>query len=192
MATYAPALARSAENANLWVTERYLRREDVHLALTPCYESCSKALPYWSYYARPDPTRRVGNGLPVEELRVQILLVDDDRAFLETMREALEFEGHEVSTATDGVQALALVQAQPPDLILLDLFMPKMDGVAFTRAYQELPGAHAPIVVLTAASPREIPQDGLGAETLIHKPFDLDALLLVLQQYATSKRAAIA
>jgi CheY-like chemotaxis protein len=121
---------------------------------------------------------------------MRVLVVDDDLAILAALEELLMLEGHLVATAHNGAVALARVEEQPPDLILLDLFMPIMDGVAFAQAYHSRPGAHAPLIILTAAPPRKVPQEAMAADTLIEKPFDLYELLEVLQRYAATKQTA--
>jgi CheY-like chemotaxis protein len=103
--------------------------------------------------------------------------VDDEPAIREVLVSALEDEGYEVYAAPNGLAALDSVLAHPPDLILLDMRMPVMDGWAFAGAYRRLPGPHAPLVVVTAArSPRDWAAS-VGADGVLAKPFDLDHLL---------------
>ena len=118
----------------------------------------------------------------------RILVVDDDTSIRSFVEMALDGEGYAVATATNGAQALAVTGQLQPDLILLDMRMPIMDGWTFARAYRDKPGPHAPIVVITAATDageraREIQADGY-----LGKPFDLDELLGLVSRY-TSKDA---
>ncbi len=107
-----------------------------------------------------------------------VLVVDDDIDTVETMREILEEEGHEVLCATNGREALALTQLRRPDLVLLDLNMPEMDGRAFLSAVRDDPElADVRVVVLSGAPDvREIPAES------ITKPLRLDTLLGLLRR----------
>jgi CheY-like chemotaxis protein len=111
-----------------------------------------------------------------------VVLADDDRQIREFVRAALEDEGYEVLTAADGASALALALAAPPDVILLDLNMPVMDGWRFAEAYRDArgPAARAPIVVLTASADAAPRRRELGAVAWLGKPFELDELLRVV------------
>jgi two-component system response regulator MprA len=112
---------------------------------------------------------------------MNVLVLDDDRAFLDMLRAALVEEGHAVVTATDGNAGLDLAHRSPPDVILLDVRMPGMDGPAFARAYARRPGPHAPIVVLSGASPAAAARVENVAAVLA-KPFELDRLMGVLRE----------
>jgi CheY-like chemotaxis protein len=115
----------------------------------------------------------------------RILVVDDDRDVLRFVCEALTEQGWETMTARNGADALALIARSRPDLVLLDMQMPIMDGWEFARAYRQTPGPHAPIVVVTvgrssgAARAAEI-----GAASYLAKPFSLEGLLAAVAQYA--------
>lgn len=116
--------------------------------------------------------------------RARILIVDDDEAILEFMSEALNDEGYEVTTALNGAEGLAVAARLPPDLILLDMRMPVMDGWEFARKYRETPGPHAAIVVITAARDAAASAQQIGAQGYLAKPFSLDALLEIAGRYA--------
>jgi CheY-like chemotaxis protein len=111
---------------------------------------------------------------------MRVLVIDDDRAFVGMLRSALTEEGHSVQAARDGRAGLELARQSPPDVILLDVLMPGMDGPAFARAYARLPGRHAPIVVLTGASPSAAARI-VSATAFLAKPFELDELVGVLR-----------
>ncbi len=95
--------------------------------------------------------------------------------------EALGNEGYQVRTAPNGPAALEVLQHEGrPALILLDYRMPVMDGTAFLEAYRRLPGPHAPVVALTAASRPAIEE----VDAVLTKPFALDDLFAVVERYA--------
>src|SRR5919199_497806 len=86
----------------------------------------------------------------------RVLVVEDDESIRECVQVVLEDEGYDVIEASDGAAALALLDTVWPDVILLDMLMPGMDGWAFAVAYRQRPGPHAPIVVITAARADQI------------------------------------
>jgi len=113
-----------------------------------------------------------------------ILVVDDDEGIRGFVELALDSEGYMVSTAPNGAVALEVAGHEQPDLILLDMRMPIMDGWAFTRAYRSRPGPHAPIVVITAARDAGERAAEVQADDYLGKPFDLDDLLDIVGRYA--------
>ena len=113
----------------------------------------------------------------------RILVVDDDTSIRSFVEMALDGEGYAVSTATNGAQALAVSHEVQPDLILLDMRMPVMDGWAFARTYRQQAGPHAPIVVITAATDAGERAAEIQADGFLGKPFDLDELLVLVSQY---------
>jgi two-component system chemotaxis response regulator CheY len=115
-----------------------------------------------------------GNGL--------VLVVDDDDAIREFVRDALEFDGYSVVTAPDGAAALAVLERMEPDLVLLDMRMPVLDGWEFSRLYRA-GGGRAPVVVMTAAENAEGWRAEVGGEACLPKPFMLDELFDVVGQY---------
>ncbi len=113
----------------------------------------------------------------------RVLVVDDDESIVDFVREALEDEGYEVLTATEGAEALNLAVARPPDLILLDMRMPIVDGWEFADAYARAPGPHAPVIVMTAARDAASIATEIHAAGYLAKPFTLDDLLSLAEQY---------
>jgi adenylate cyclase len=112
--------------------------------------------------------------------RAHVLVVDDMPDNVEIARMRLETEGYEVSTAIDGEDALAQVAARRPDLVLLDVMMPKLDGIAVTRRMKADPALRfIPIVLLTARSATADVVAGLdaGADDYLTKPFEHAALM---------------
>jgi CheY-like chemotaxis protein len=117
------------------------------------------------------------------KLRRTILIVDDDEAIWEFVEWALIDEDYNVLGAADGASALEIIARESPDLILLDLRMPGIDGVAFANAYASLPEPRAPLIVVTAASGRLDPTPVVGMAERIDKPFDLDDLFAVIERH---------
>jgi two-component system chemotaxis response regulator CheY len=114
----------------------------------------------------------------------RVLVVDDDKGIREFVRTVLSDEGYDVAEATDGQQALDRVAQRRPDVILLDMRMPVMDGWEFARTYRERPGPHAPIVIVTAALDVAKDAKEIGANGFLAKPFQLDDLLQLVQQHS--------
>lgn len=107
----------------------------------------------------------------------RVLIVDDDEHILDFLGLALEDEGYEVDTAHNGADALTRVEASPPDVILLDLWMPVMDGWQFLREYRARPGPHAAVIALTAAQYDPVQHTDIDADAFLTKPFSLDTLI---------------
>jgi CheY-like chemotaxis protein len=109
----------------------------------------------------------------------RILVVDDIEDNVSLLQVILTEEGYEVDTAIDGKSALAKIEASPPDLVLLDAMMPKMDGYEVTRRIRQnnkLP--FIPILLITAYIEADVPKGlELGANDFIRKPIDYDELL---------------
>jgi two-component system, chemotaxis family, chemotaxis protein CheY len=102
----------------------------------------------------------------------RLLLVEDDAGVRDMMEMILDSEGYEVVTATNGRTALALLDVEAPDLILLDMRMPEMDGWEFARRY-----AKRPIIVVTAAQDASRRAAEIAAQGYLAKPFGIDDLL---------------
>lgn len=104
-------------------------------------------------------------------MAVSVLIVEDDRNIAELLQMYLEKEGYAVTVAADGGQGLAKYRAIKPDLVLLDVMMPVMDGITATSKIREF--SNAPIILLTAKSETEDKVLGLnvGADDYITKPF---------------------
>jgi two-component system, chemotaxis family, chemotaxis protein CheY len=120
-------------------------------------------------------------------VRARLLVVEDDEDIRSVMSEALESEGYEVARACDGGDALRCARQRRPDLILLDLMMPRMDGWTF-RAEQQADEALSdiPVVIVSAIAPADAA--GLGAAAHLQKPFDLDDLMAVVARHRPSRR----
>lgn len=110
-----------------------------------------------------------------------ILVADDDPEMLSIIGEALSCRGYRVATAKDGKEALERVDDERPQLVLLDMKMPVMDGWAFARRLRERHGRSIPIVVTTAMEDSQLRADELGAEGELGKPFTLQQLYEVVE-----------
>jgi two-component system response regulator MprA len=113
---------------------------------------------------------------------VQILVVDDDPGVRQAVRRALQLESYDVAVAEDGVEALRAVGESPPDAIVLDVMMPRLDGVEVCRELRAR-GDKTPILVLTAKHRLTDRVAGLdaGADDYLVKPFALEELLARLR-----------
>ena len=113
---------------------------------------------------------------------MHILVVDDDRAVRESLRRSLQFNGYTVELAGDGRQALDAMKAQRPDALVLDVMMPRVDGLEVCRRLRGT-GDDLPILVLTARDAVSDRVAGLdaGADDYLPKPFALEELLARLR-----------
>ena len=128
--------------------------------------------------------------MSVEQKREpRVLVVDDDEFIRACVVDILRDEGYEVLDAPHGAAALALVEDLPPDLILLDMRMPVLDGWGFARAYHDRPGPHAPIVVMTAAQDAAQRATQVCSASYIAKPFQLDELLEMVERFPRHQAA---
>jgi len=119
----------------------------------------------------------------------RVLIVDDEPRYLRLLDANLRTEGYEVVTANDGQQALDVFSAQPVDLILLDIMMPRMDGFATCQRIREF--SSVPIIILTAKGEEQDRVRGLdlGADDYLVKPFSATELLARVR--AVLRRAQI-
>jgi two-component system, chemotaxis family, chemotaxis protein CheY len=105
-----------------------------------------------------------------------ILVVDDDPSIRETVKAILDLEGYVVVTATDGQDALRVIEQAQPALVVLDMRMPIMDGWSFAEALAGR-GVHVPILVMTAAQNARTWAREIGAAGYVAKPFEIPELL---------------
>jgi two-component system response regulator MprA len=112
----------------------------------------------------------------------RVLVVEDDRAVRESLRRSLEFNGYDVHLAGDGAEALAGIGQVGPDVVVMDVMMPRLDGLETTRALRSA-GNSVPILVLTARDAIGDRVEGLdaGADDYLTKPFALQELLARLR-----------
>jgi DNA-binding response OmpR family regulator len=111
--------------------------------------------------------------------RKKVLLVDDDREIVESMRIALEASGYEVVVARDGNQGLTLAEREDPDLVILDMMMPKRSGFLVLEKLRRTRPVPLRIIMVTAneGSRHKAYAEMLGVDDYIRKPFAMDRLL---------------
>lgn len=122
---------------------------------------------------------------------MHVLVVDDEPAVRDSLARSLRFEGHEVTLAADGEQALRSVSERHPDVIVLDVLMPRLDGLATCRRLRAQ-GDTVPILMLTARdgiSDRVVGLDA-GADDYLIKPFALEELLARLRSLRRRQASA--
>lgn len=127
--------------------------------------------------------------------KTTVLVADDDLQLLRLIVRNLQFEGYEVLTAIDGRSALEIIETKKPDLVLLDVMMPHMDGFTVTQHVRRF--SNVPIIIITARGQDQDKIRGLdlGADDYLTKPFNLDELLararavLRRSQFMTSDQA---
>lgn len=113
---------------------------------------------------------------------IHVLVVDDQEVIRDTLQVALDDEGFSVECAANGREALAVIGRWKPDVILLDLMMPVMDGWQFRREQQDDPAlAHIPVLVITAAGAQQA--STISATELLAKPLRIERVLDVLGRY---------
>jgi CheY-like chemotaxis protein len=124
----------------------------------------------------------------------EILVVEDDDAIRSLVAEVLEDDGYAVREATNGAEALEVLREARPDLIVLDLMMPVMDGWTFVNECRRMEWCGEVPILVTSAShdlPRTAEQlRSMGVRTCLAKPFDVDGLLALVQRYAPLSNSA--
>jgi two-component system response regulator MprA len=107
----------------------------------------------------------------------RILIIEDDEEILRVLRRVLTYEGYIVDTAMTGMAGITLATEQAPDLVILDLMLPKMDGLEVCERLQKI--GNQPILMLTAKDALQDRVDGLdaGADDYMVKPFEIEELL---------------
>ena len=108
---------------------------------------------------------------------MRILVVDDDPEIVSFVKRGLAYEGYKVDTAADGFEALAKARESEPDLVVLDVMMPEIDGIEVSKRLRE--GSDVPILMLTAKGtiPDKVAGFESGADDYLVKPFAFDELL---------------
>jgi DNA-binding response OmpR family regulator len=114
-----------------------------------------------------------------QKAKKRILLVDDDREIVESMRIALEANGYEILIARDGNQGLVMVERDNPDLVILDMMMPKRSGFLVLEKVRRTRPIPLRVIMVTAneGSRHKAYAEMLGVDDYIRKPFAMDRLL---------------
>ena len=123
-----------------------------------------------------------------DDVTKKILLVDDDYEIVESMRIALEANGYDVLIARDGNQGLALAEREDPDLIILDMMMPKRSGFLVLETLRRSRKFPVRIIMVTAneGNRHKIYAERLGVDDYIRKPFGMDVLLDAVKRVLAS------
>lgn len=110
-------------------------------------------------------------------MKYHVLVVDDEKPLREFVRRNLEVRGYKVSTASNGLEAMAIFQNEDVQLVIMDIMMPHMDGLETTRRMRQ--ESHVPIIILTAMGEEsdKIRAFDLGADDYLTKPFGVGELL---------------
>jgi two-component system response regulator MprA len=109
-----------------------------------------------------------------------VLVVDDDPAIVSVVRDVLRECGYAVATASDGEEALEVMDSRKPEAVLLDVHMPLLDGPALAQAMRSR-GIDAPLVVMTAGANARRWAERVGAAAYLAKPFSIDELVSVVR-----------
>lgn len=120
----------------------------------------------------------------------RVLVVDDNKVIRQLIRVNLELEGFEVVTAADGVECLDVVHQVCPDVVTLDVVMPRLDGLRTAARLRADPRTrHLPLAVISACTPYEV-EAGLdvGVDAFLAKPFDPAELISLVRQLAERAR----
>ncbi len=128
-------------------------------------------------YRTTDHERGAPTDGPVKK---RILVVDDEVAILKILDVKLRLAGYDVVTARDGMEALDIIQTAKPDVILLDIIMPGMDGFQVLERMMAL--APLPVIALSARPDNSERAMALGARAFVSKPFDVDRLLVEIHR----------
>ena len=115
----------------------------------------------------------------MSDAKKKILVVEDEDNLRELVQSRLENEGFEVATAADGFQAIGKARLVQPDLVILDLMIPKMDGYSVCRLFKSGGMAQTPIIIFSArSSPEDVRRClDMGASAYVAKPFEAPVLL---------------
>ena len=119
---------------------------------------------------------------------IHVLIIDDEEELAAVIADRLEFRGIKAQTAIDGESALKMIKSDPPNIVLLDLMLPGMNGLEVLKKIKTLE-LNIPIILLTGYGSKEMTLEGmnLGAFDYIMKPCDFDGLVSKIQEALKSK-----
>jgi PAS domain S-box-containing protein len=122
---------------------------------------------------------------------IKVLVVDDDPAVHEVLAATLGKEGYQITHAKDGIEALSIMRTTPPDIVTLDVMMPKLDGwsvLGIMKSEAQL--AHIPVIMLTIVDHRNL-GFSLGASEYMTKPIDRNRLIALIEKFAARKQDGV-
>lgn len=165
--------------------------------LTPSFPVISEMARYGmdiAHFSSRGPPRSGSIKEDKRKMKKKVLLVDDMMTVIMTEKMMLASEGYELETASDGLQALDRVKAEPPDLVLLDMMMPNLDGIETCKRIKGNPDTrHIPVIIITTRGEDDRKKRGYeaGCDDYITKPFGKTELVskvrALLSETGTSK-----
>jgi CheY-like chemotaxis protein len=133
--------------------------------------------------AKPEPDPHAGADAP----QPRILVADDEPGTLALVIDMLTYSGFEVVAARDGLEALVRAHQSPPDLALLDVMMPGLDGREVCRRMRSDDGLrHVPVVLFSVADETGVDWRGAGANAFVQKPFPIRHLPEIIRKHLTT------
>jgi two-component system response regulator MprA len=114
--------------------------------------------------------------------RSRVLVVEDDETLRETIGDLISDDGHEVRVAIDGIDALAQSDGWEPDLVILDVMLPRMDAFEFREQQLAAGGHHAKVLLVSAAPDLAAAAARLDADAWLPKPFSVDAMMAAVNE----------
>lgn len=130
--------------------------------------------------------------MALERRDFQVLVVDDDAPIRELLRNILEDAGYRVRLAVNGAEALTLARVERPDVMLLDIGMPVVNGIEFVREYRtHIEPPHAPIVIISARGDARAVARDLDTDAFVNKPFTIDQVLEVIDRVVRERDQAV-
>jgi DNA-binding response OmpR family regulator len=138
-----------------------------------------------------DQEQQPDTNSPSDDEQKRILLVDDDPEIIETLRYTLEAKGYHVLIARDGNQGLAMAEREDPDLVILDMMMPKRSGFLVLEKLRRTRPVPLRIIMITAneGSRHKAYAEMLGVDDYLRKPFAMDRLLESVARLLSPKAA---
>ncbi len=130
---------------------------------------------------------------PIAMAKPRILIIEDERGLTEVLTYNLQREGYETLVAHDGLEGLRKAQVNPPDVVILDLMLPSMDGLEVCRQLRaSKQTARVPILMLTAKGEEtdQVVGFSVGADDYVTKPFSVKVLMQRIRRYSGATRPA--
>ena len=134
--------------------------------------------------------KAVQSDQPAGDAKKKILIVDDDVEIVDTLQAALEANGYEVVFARDGTQGLAMSIKEDPDLMILDMMMPRRSGFLVLEKLQRIRKEMLPVIMITAneGNRHRALAEMLGVADYLHKPFPMDQLLATVARLLAASK----